>query len=326
MPNNLPSRSDNALPFDVLHLGLPKTGSSYLQMVAMDAHPEINFSWRDHKGLFFELRDYSFEFDRAAFLDKLRAMPFSNAKPAAKKSVFSAEAMSGHAFDGAGARMIIDLLSDLMPGVKAFIVLREQKSYVRSAWNAYVMEGGVLDVKGFLSEHASPAISMNIPRGNFERTGHLNIFEKLCYDRYVAYAQEKFGRENFKVLFFEDLKANRTRFFRDIFEFIGVDPDFEPRQEPVNVSFSEPWRGLYRFANRFCQTQHNEAGILPFSAHLRARQAARLLSSRFPNKRDTTLAQVDRHVPDWAREKWRESNRKLATMFDHDLTSLGYEV
>ena len=315
-----------ALPFDVLHLGFPKTASTYLQTVALAEHPEIRFSWRAHKGLFFELRDYAFDFDKETFLDRLRAVPIQSEKTGGKVSLFSAEGLSGNAFNGFGARQQIDLLAELMPGVKAFVVLREQKSYVASVWNAYVMEGGVLSLKGFLREHASPGVSFNIPRGTSMRTGYLNIYEKLCYDQYVIYCRTAFGHKNFAVFFFEDLKKDAPRFFREVFSFIGVDPGFLPRSSRSNVSFKPPWRSFFRQFCRFCQTQHNEAGFLPYSTYLQARRVTRALSYRFPAPRDQTVSRVNPYLPDWARQKWIVSNRHLSKMTGRDLSVLGYEV
>jgi hypothetical protein len=315
-----------ALPFDVLHLGFPKTASTYLQTVGLRAHPEIDLSWRDHKSIFFDLRDYSVGFDKSAFLDQLAATPISDATPRATCRVFSAEALSGDAFDGRGARLILEQIAALFPGVKAFIVIREQRSYVLSVWNAYVQEGGPLSLRGFLTQPSSPAVSHNIPRGIVGRDGYLNIFEKLRYADYVKLARETLGPENFGVFFYEDMLQDRVRFFADLYGFIGVSTDYSPESVRTNVRFERPWLSLLRALNHVCQTKHNGAGVLPYSVYLRARRYSRALSHRFPSARGPRRDRVDRHLPGGVAESWRESNRLLAEITGRNLAALGYDI
>jgi len=313
-------------PFDVLHIGFPKTASTYLQTVVFPEHPEISFSWREHKHVFFDLRDYGFGFDKSAFIARLNDTTHDSTNEDCKVRMFSAEALSGDAYSGLGGRMIIDLLADLLPDAKVMVMIREQRSYVASVWNAYVMEGGTLGIKGFLTQHASPAISFNIPRGIDQRECYANIYEKLRYDRFVRYGREIFGENRFGVFFFEDLRRDPEIFFNNVFSFIGVDPGHRPRVAASNVSFVDPWRTIFQVFCRFCQTQHNESGILPYRIYHQARLLTQGLSYRFPIMKRTSTRAVERHLPEWARVQWRESNRQLAKMTGRDVGELGYDV
>lgn len=314
------------LPFDVLHIGFPKNASTYLQRVVFPEHPEIAFSWRDHNDLFYQLRDYAIDFDDDEFLARLSERPVDPAKPDAKVRLFSAESLSGEDYNGIGARHILDTLARLMPGVRILLILREQHSYIASAWNAYVQEGGTLSLGGFLFEHASPAVSFDIPRGQAPKPGRNNIFTHLCYADYVRYAHKKFGEDKVKIMLFEDLNQDCNRFFAELFTFLGVEPSFHPREVRENISFYPPWLNLHRFFNHFCQTQHNGAGVLPYRTYSKSRWLTGVLSRRFPIGRKPTAEDVVHHVPTWARERWQHSNRELGAMIERDLGSLGYVI
>ena len=314
------------LPFDILHIGFPKSASTYLQLAVFPSHPEVAFSWRDHNDLFFQLRNYSIDFDEEEFVKRLRDRPVDPRKTKAKVRLFSAESLSGHDYNGIGARHILDTLARVMPEVRILLVLREQHSYIASAWNAYVQEGGTLGLRGFLTEHASPAVSFDIPRGKGGQPGNNNIFTHLCYADYVKYAQSKFGEDRVKVVFFEDLRTDRDRFFTELFDFLGVDISFRAPDNPENVSFSPPWLHFHRYFNRFCQTQYNGSGFLPYSVYSRSRWLTGVLSRRFPVGRKPSARDVVPLVPGWARERWQQSNRELGAIVGRDLGSLGYVV
>lgn len=48
------------------------------------------------------------------------------------------------------------------------------------------------------------------------------------YYKHLSKFMETFPREQFKIFLYDDLRNNQKQVIYDIFEFIGVDPDFEP--------------------------------------------------------------------------------------------------
>ena len=59
------------LPYDVLHIGLHKCASTFLQRVGFAEHPEIDLVWRQHKNFFFPLYNYSYDFDKVKFISNI---------------------------------------------------------------------------------------------------------------------------------------------------------------------------------------------------------------------------------------------------------------
>jgi hypothetical protein len=47
------------------------------------------------------------------------------------------------------------------------------------------------------------------------------------YSKYISYYIQLFGKERFKIFFFDDLKKDPLFFSKQIFHFVGVDPNFE---------------------------------------------------------------------------------------------------
>ena len=60
------------------------------------------------------------------------------------------------------------------------------------------------------------------------------------YSEQLRRFYQAFDREQIRVYRFEELARNRGTVLRDCFEFLGVDPDFQPRRKPVTVPSGEP--------------------------------------------------------------------------------------
>lgn len=70
--------------------------------------------------------------------------------------------------------------------------------------------------------------------------------------RYTAQVKrylETFGESNVHVIIFEDLKSNTPLTYRQVLEFLGVDPDFQPHFEVVNEHMGLRSSRLKDFAN-----------------------------------------------------------------------------
>lgn len=314
------------LPFDVVHVGFPKNASTYLQHSGLKLHPEVDFSWSDHKAPFFDLITYPFGYDPQQLRDRLKEIPFSEPKANSKVRVFSQESLSGDSFTGVDARAILDRLASDLPGVRLLIILREQHSYIASVYNAYIMEGGTLSIRDFLTFTHSPAVNRTNTPLPGQQPGRNSIFSKLQYDRYVSYAFELFGRDNVKVMFLENLQRNRQGFLSDLYDFLGVDPSFNPPAQAANTSFKPPWFNLMRFGSQFCMTQHNPSGLFSYTTYRRLRNAMRFLSDKAPMGRGHLLDRIRTTVPDWALDDWRESNARLSQMTETNLKDLGFPL
>ena len=122
--------------------------------------------------------------------------------------------MSGYpASGGYDSQLIADRLHRMVPRARVLIVIREQKSFLRSMYSQYVTDGGDLPLSRFL----------NPPEPHLNRVPGWD-FDFLAYHRLIGYYRKLFGPERVLVLPFELLTREPRRFITDILRFCGRRP------------------------------------------------------------------------------------------------------
>jgi hypothetical protein len=88
-----------------------------------------------------------------------------------------------------------------------------------------------------------------------------NYFIRIgFYARHLTRYVEQFGRRGVKICFYDDLERSASRFMRELFSFIGVDPNVV-----VNTSARFNTLGVRRVEQRF-----RKHGLGPLSRRLRS--------------------------------------------------------
>jgi len=125
-------------------------------------------------------------------------------------------------FWGAG---VADAIHAALPEVRLFCILRDPAERAYSAYRHYFSRGTEMrSLEQALSQELeSPTEFPRAATNYYVRAGY--------YARQLAPYLERFGRQQLKILFYEDLEASASQFMRELFDFIGVDPDF-----PVDTS------------------------------------------------------------------------------------------
>jgi len=217
------------LMVDVIHLGMHKAASTYLQEVGFDSHPNIRtITWRnspDMRGLMLALTKGYHVFDihdLNRFLREVRAQTDSK-----QKLVWSFEGLSGSMYSGFGNRFVAEQLSKMLEqqNITIILILRNQYEYLNSCWCHYVREGGGLSLSQFLSSSSSP---VDIGSTGLNDTIYNGLYQKFMYGKYVHVLFSLFGRENVRILFFEDFRADFANFMKNLYKTIGVDEYFSP--------------------------------------------------------------------------------------------------
>ena len=67
---------------------------------------------------------------------------------------------------------------------------------------------------------------------HFEKS-HFSYVSRGIYSQQIHYLQKLFNSENIKIVFFDDLIKNKSTFFAEVLDFLGLDTDF-----PINYSLS----------------------------------------------------------------------------------------
>ncbi|MFW6154847.1 MAG: sulfotransferase family protein [Planctomycetota bacterium] len=132
------------------------------------------------------------------------------------------------------------------PDAKIVIMLRNPVDMMVSLHSqlCHNAEETVTDFEAALAEEADRRA------GKFDSLPTPRIPQAFCYRHMARYPQqvkryyEVFGPDNVHVIIFDDLKANTPGVYRDVLEFLGVDPTFAPTFERINANTSARWPRL----------------------------------------------------------------------------------
>lgn len=132
------------------------------------------------------------------------------------KLLISEEAFStGSSLSGRVDRMEIAFrLAKLFPDAKILIVLREQKSIIKSV---YLQR---LKIDPNFNLGFNEWFCKNIAESHKE-----NIFQYFFFDKFICLYENFFDLKNVKVLLFEQFLHEQNFFFAEIFDFLGIDDE-----------------------------------------------------------------------------------------------------
>ena len=121
------------------------------------------------------------------------------------------------------------------PKAKIIILLRNPIDMMSSLHSEFVFRGSedVSDFKKALALEKDREKGKHVPR-------NCRVPQTLCYRKVVGYSQQiarylkLFGREQVKIVLFEDLTGCSETSLKDIFRFLGVKEDVEIKYIPAN--------------------------------------------------------------------------------------------
>ncbi len=305
----------------LLHIGYHKTGSSFLQRTLFDDGDRGFVRLGGERKLINRhlIATNSFHEAPTEIVEKIAGEAVA-AAAGGKILVVSHERLSGYpASGGYDSRLIADRLQGSFPRARVLIVIREQKSFLRSMYSQYVTDGGDLSLQRFL----------NPPEPHLSRVPGWD-FDFLAYDRLIRHYREVFSPERVLVLPFELLTREPDRFVGDIIGFCGHQPDPPAPESSGVVNPKRPLtlQFVTRMINRYLvRSQLSNRGFVPQPAARAAlgRMAPvfNLLSPRFL---DRILDRRIRHTIEIAAaDRYAESNRMTAALIGHDLSLYGYD-
>jgi hypothetical protein len=277
----------------VIHIGFPKSGSTWLQEIVFKAEhgfytPQISLG-EDVTNVFTTCNAYTFNptWARSYFEEDIKEAVDNDLIP-----VISNEGLVGGPFSGAGYEgfSIAGRLKETFPEAKILIVIREQSSTILSAYKWFVQDGEKYDLSKFIG-----ASSIRL---GFQPRFRLYYLE---YDQVIRRYQELFGEGSVLVLPLEMLSSNPKAFCNSVAEFCGVssisDDLARTRSNVGQGAFSTEVR---RIMNNCVDTTQNPYGV----------------ASPFRNKVIYKLSQIiDRLAPNALQEYYRKKNQKQILSF-----------
>ena len=228
-------------------VGQPKSGTTALHQF-LGQHPEIYMS--SIKEPHFFCADFHLESDRAygrqRFFDFRNESAYLQLFSRAKEEKIVGESSTNYLYSQVAAEKIHNFNSD----AKIIIILREPAKFLYSLHSHYVK----------FTEENEPdfltALALETARKQEKASSSRVISPSyLYYSQRVQYYQQvkrycdRFSPEQIKVVIFEEFKSENKRVFREILEFLAVEPNFIPEYEAVNVNKEVKFKTINNLIN-----------------------------------------------------------------------------
>lgn len=202
------------MKIDFLHVGYHRTASSMLQFYGFSTHDDIVMVNDPRTDLddyfvrnFVETDDFFSNADSflGTFTQKVEhTFPDRDGKIVG----ISEENISGHFWNGMGAKILAERVRDVFGNAKIIIVIRNQFDMLASLYGNYIKNSrGIRSLKGLLRDDGM--------------LGH-RVFAKLCYHKLIEHYVKLFGPQNVRVLCYEEFSKDIGRALNRIFTFVGA--------------------------------------------------------------------------------------------------------
>mgnify|MGYP003575636210 CR=1 FL=1 len=307
------------MPRPIVHIGYPKTASTWFQK---EFYPHV-------AGRTYVERDRI----RQALLSP-NALPFDAGVPrdalvadAPGGIVICEEGLSGYLHNGgimeAVTRTFADRLKAALPDADIVIVLRAQPAIIASTYQQYVRAGGTHSAKRHLFPHAflirNHREQYKVPLQDVAHFDYLPI---------VRYYRQLFGEDRVHLFLFEDFARDRDGFLRGFSERLGVSADPSGTAErPWLESVAYPLLVAARLLNLFTYRAVIDKRWLlhiPGCYALQGRLLDRLNRTGRFGRAPTPERLLGRDVVRWIEHRFAGPNRELAELTGLPLAEHGW--
>lgn len=304
----------------LIHIGFHKTGSTLLQQRLFN-RADLGFERVDRESIHAAFVRYGpFEALKREPAAALRQQADA-AEHRGHRLVLSHERLSGYPGTGGfDSQAIADRIHLLFPAAHILILVREQRSMVKSYYLQYISDGGHLSFRRLL-DHPEPHLYRS---PGFD----LGFFE---YDRCVAYYQRLFGVENVTVLPFEMFLSDPERLAQRILELGGGDYSHGVPEDIFATQINTANPMLMQIAGRCLNgllTRNQLSNWGPINVrHFRGvYRRLRPLFAPFRFADAPLIRRLEAQIAEAIGDRYAEPNARLAALTRLDLAACGYSV
>ena len=292
-----------------IHIGLPKTASTFIRDCVFSKHKDINYlSSNKFKYGESQIIKGIVDPNNTSFNSHIEKALIENS---GKKVCISNGGFSGNLYNGEGSFLRLQQIKKILPYAKLIIVLREQYDYIYSVWSHSVLMGQSASLKNFLTYRDTSSVYEPF------------IWDRIDYANTVQICQNLFGKENVKIMFFEKLKKSKEDFLKELFDFIDIEyQDIESKEK--NKGLQGINLHILRFINEFSKSKGNNGFFQFIPEGFRILAKGYLINN--PVFRVDKKEQVKKLAPAYLKGEIVTSNRKLQQLISTDLKSMGYSV
>tara|TARA_E500000178_G_scaffold233231_1_gene229718 strand:+ start:30212 stop:31147 length:936 start_codon:yes stop_codon:yes gene_type:complete len=303
----------------ILHIGMGKSGSTYIKNNVFKKFKNSIFLEQLSEEMIdlMTLNNIQFE-EKNVFKNILTEQ---NQKDKEYLFISNSSATLPKKFD---QFIICDRLHSKLKGCMVILILRNQKSYIRSFYLERLAAGIYVNYKNFFQYCI--------------KNYNVSILPFLNYYDLVKYYSEKFGKNNLKLFLFEELFDHSKNFNKNLFEEkTGINlGNIVFKQEKVNSSIPDQLVGLRCLINRLIRyddgeglysiptrliNQHKNFSLKYYYKVLLNRFfKSPILLNIFRRKGNFNNNEINQHIE----KLYGKSNFKLQKEFNLDLKSNGY--
>ncbi|MGH7197664.1 MAG: sulfotransferase family protein [Candidatus Omnitrophota bacterium] len=302
-----------------LHIGYPKTGTTFLQSEVFPKAAGLNYvnylDMLEDISKILKQDEYSFNADKVREVFEKRFRP--------GKNLLSQENFVGDFYRCRllNSKLVADRLKRLFPEARIIITLRNQYDLIESLYRQYLQSGGLKKFREFVGfdgddfEESYLHWGLNVNIGNFNFLNPVRYYESL------------FGKDRLLVLPYELLKRDPGAFMRKLFSWIGVEAPAGLNNVLHNPGYGARQAAVARFFNRFLKSKLNEGSIipdvrLPFTGKIDAGKLRLILQSKYSRKILGAKPMTDETVQNRVKSVFNESNRALNERYGLSLETL----
>jgi hypothetical protein len=215
-------------------VGQPKSGTTALHQF-LGQHPEIFMS--SVKEPHFFCSDFHLESDRAygkqRFFDFRNESAYLQLFAKANGVKIAGESSTNYLYSQVAAEKIYNF----NPDAKIIIILREPAKFLYSLHSHYVKfteenEPDFLTALALESERKQEKYTSD----RVTSPSYLYYSQRVQYYQQVKRYYNHFKPEQIKVVIFEDFQSENEQVYREILEFLEVNPNFKPEYSSINVN------------------------------------------------------------------------------------------
>lgn len=309
----------NASPEPVVHVGYPRTGTTWLRNVVFPRMRGVTVRISDGlwQELAWKLSTAPDDAYRARTLETLVQEIREQAPPG--PVIFGQSDLVGYYGDPeTSIERSRDRLHHVFPEAKILVFIRRQPDILLALYGLYVRVGGHRPLRDVLAGQPVEGWKWYPPF--------------LEYDRMLAAYVELYGADRVRALPYELIRTDPDLLLRELLSFCGGSgyDDYEALAgQRVNRSFSPPAAYLLRTWNGlFVQSRFNSEPR--FGARSNGWRMHQLLNERIDpllrNVGGTWPSRQDRELLDRIGRSYADSNARTAELCGFDLSALGYDM
>ncbi len=301
----------------VIHIGYPKSGSTWLQENFFKNNKIFsNANRRDLSLNFGHPKVFDFNIKKTKNFYKSF---FYNLKKNKKIGVISSEFLSGNLYlnGGMDSQIYADRLKSIFPGSKVLIIIREQSSFLYSFYKHDVSyNGGFWNIDEFLK-----------PNWHFMRRSSFHP-RYLLYSGLIEYYQKLFGKKKVLVLPFELLKLDSKIFSNHILEFLNIkNKKISVNSEIINESRNISTVYFQKIINRvFTARRENTLRINKGFEIFLNRRFFRKFNFKLPIIDQILENNLRKAIDEFSESFYKSDNRKLQNFINFDLKRFKYKI